>query len=173
MSKQDLIDLVQGLQEAAVQHTHFLLALAETSGNRAGKTVETPEKIAERANKIRDICHKEIEKQMKWQPSCKTSSTKWSSQCVVPSTEVFSKVFGVEEGAKPWKQKKISTSEFQQLFGHISKSVSYRIVQVARWKSADLDARCRYNYLNITSDTVSIQWKPDDMTFEVSGTYGI
>jgi len=33
--------------------------------------------------------------------------------------------------------------------------------------------QCRYNYLNVTGDTVSLQWKPDDMTFKVSGTYGI
>lgn len=112
MSKQDLIDLVQGLQEAPVQHTHFLQALAETSDTRAGKAAESPEKIAERACKIQDICHKEIEKQMKWQPSCKQGSTKRSYQCVVPSTEMFNKVFGVGEGAKAWKQKKISTPEF-------------------------------------------------------------
>lgn len=103
MSKEDLIGLVQGLQEAAVQHTHFLQALAETSGNRAGKAAETPEKIPERARKIRDICHKKIGKQMKWQPSCKKGSSRWSYECVVPSTEVFNQVFRVEEGAKPRK----------------------------------------------------------------------
>jgi len=123
MSKEELIVLVQRLQEAAVQQDRDFQALAETSGNRAAKAEETPEKINERALKIREICHKEIGKQMKWQPSCKQGSTKWSYQCVVPSTDVFNKVFKVEEGAKPWKQKKISTTEFQQLFGHISKSV--------------------------------------------------
>ena len=32
--------------------------------------------------------------------------------------------------------------------------------------------QCRYNYLRITSELVTIKWNEDDRMFTVSGTYG-
>lgn len=87
--------------------------------------VWTPVKISERAQKIRDICAKEIKKQMKWQPSCKSGTTKWSYTEVVPNQEVFRAVMREENNAKSWKLRKISTGEFAELFGHIEASVSH------------------------------------------------
>lgn len=125
-SKAAIVTLQKALHDShnGVQKSR---ALAETTGNRGPPTQDstwTAEKVAERAEKVRDICHKEIKKQMKWQPSCKQGTTKWSYTGVVPNAEVFNKVFEIEEGAKAWKQKKISTSEFGSIFGRITASVS-------------------------------------------------
>ena len=64
-TNEELIEVIKTLQQALRESQ----ALAETSGNASKQSsVETwpPEKIAERAEKVRELCHKEIKKQMKW-----------------------------------------------------------------------------------------------------------
>ena len=100
-------------------------ALKEISAN-ASKTqadVWTPQKIAERAHKMKEICRKEIKKQMKWQPSCKTGTTKWSYTGIVPTYEVFREMINEQPFARPWKLSKISTRQFEEQFGSIQASV--------------------------------------------------
>ena len=91
----------------------------------------TPEKIAERAKKLQELCAKEIKKQMKWQPSCKQGTTKWSYTGIVPNPEVFREMMGEEKKAKAWKMKKLPIQEFRELFGHITASVSACMVKLA------------------------------------------
>jgi hypothetical protein len=71
------------------------------------------------------VCAAEIKKQMKWQPSCKKGSTKWSYIGIVPHEDVFYKLFGFEKPKKPWKQKKIDMNDFENSIDHISASVSF------------------------------------------------
>lgn len=101
-------------------------AAAIVPKSQASTNIWTPEKTAEKAKTIRLLVHKEIKKQMKWQPSCKTGKTKWSYKGMVPCQEVFDKIFGgQDEGKKKmWKMKKFSRGEFEGMFGHISASVS-------------------------------------------------
>jgi hypothetical protein len=103
---------------------------------------------------MRDLCAKGIKKQMKWQPSCKQGRTKWSYEGVAPNREVFCSMFSFETAGKPFKQKKITVSEFGKLFG-------------------DISASCRYNYLRITGENVNVHWSEEDKVFRVLGTYGI
>lgn len=70
------------------------------------------------------MCAAEIKKQMKWQPSCKTGTTKWSYTGIVPHEDVFYKLFGFEKPKKAWKQKKIDMADFEGKIGYISNSVS-------------------------------------------------
>ncbi|KAK5693015.1 hypothetical protein LTR97_010491 [Elasticomyces elasticus] len=44
---------------------------------------------------------------MKWQPSCKQGTTKWSYNGLVPHEDVFYKLFRFEKPKKTWKVKKI------------------------------------------------------------------
>lgn len=74
-------------------------------------------------NKTRDVCAAEIKKQMKWQPSCKTGTTKWSYTAKVPHEDVFYRLFGFEKPKKAWKQKKIDMADFEKSIGEITNSV--------------------------------------------------
>ena len=99
------------------------LSTLQQSGGSGGE-VWSDDKVAERAKKTRDVCAAEIKKQMKWQPSCKTGTTKWSYIGIVPHEDVFYKLFGFEKPKKAWKQKKIDMADFEEKIGYISNSVS-------------------------------------------------
>ncbi|TKA70635.1 hypothetical protein B0A55_05749 [Friedmanniomyces simplex] len=88
---QDLAEYALSLQEHASQ--------PDSSGAEAW----SDEKITERAAKTRDVCRAEIKKQMKWQPSCKAGTTKWSYTGLAPHEDVFYKLFQFEKPKKPWK----------------------------------------------------------------------
>ncbi|KAG9843727.1 hypothetical protein KCU98_g7624, partial [Aureobasidium melanogenum] len=55
---------------------------------------------------------------------------------------------------KPWKQKKIDMTDFENSIDHISASI-------------------RYGYLRLTGDGVKVNWDQDEKTFKLSGTYGL
>ncbi|KAI4725386.1 hypothetical protein E4T49_06855 [Aureobasidium sp. EXF-10728] len=130
------------------------LSALQQGGSGSSGEVWTEEKIAQRAKKTRDVCAAEIKKQMKWQPSCKKGSTKWSYTGIVPHEDVFYKLFGFEKPKKPWKQKAIDMVDFEQRIGDISASI-------------------RYNTLNLTGDSVKVHWDQDEKTFKLTGTYGL
>jgi hypothetical protein len=115
-------------------------ALKESSGNASkDQTVPwTPEKIAERAQKVREICGKEIKKEMKWQPSCKRGTTKWSYTGVVPTQDVFREVIHEDKNVKLGKMKKISTHDFAEIFGYIQAFVSTIFIAPEHWVKADV-----------------------------------
>ncbi|THW77004.1 hypothetical protein D6D19_02633 [Aureobasidium pullulans] len=129
------------------------LSTLQQSGGSGGE-VWSDDKVAERAKKTRDVCAAEIKKQMKWQPSCKTGTTKWSYTGIVPHEDVFYKLFGFEKPKKAWKQKKIDMADFEGKIGYISNSI-------------------RYNNLRITGDGVKVHWDQEEKTFKLTGTYGL
>ena len=70
------------------------------------------------------MAHSAIRKQMKWQPSCRRGSSRWSYESVVPHEDVFFAAFELEKGdKKAWKQKKMSLKEFQDVVGELSANV--------------------------------------------------
>lgn len=109
---------------------------------------------------------------MKWQPTCKTGTTKWSYTGLVPHEDVFYKLFGFEKPKKAWKQKKIDIGDFEnkdrlhQQFG--------RIPELGSDKSGEVltSRQIRYN-LRITGDAVKVHWDQEEKTFKLSGTYGL
>ena len=114
----------------------------------------TEKQVKETAAKLAVIAHKEIKKQMKWQPSCKRGSSKWSYTATVPDPAVLFALFNLEAGGKQWKQKKLALAEFQDALGYIRVS-------------------CRYNYLSMTGEHVNLRFDSEALSWSVSGTYGI
>ncbi|KAF1812947.1 hypothetical protein P152DRAFT_331654 [Eremomyces bilateralis CBS 781.70] len=112
------------------------------------------EELEAKAVQLIDICRREIKKQMKWQPSCKRGTTKWSYQGMVPNEDVFYRMVRIEKGNKGWKKKQMPMADFRRRFGHVEASI-------------------RYGTLMITGDHVNVQWDPEEKTFKLSGTYGL
>ncbi|CAF9925754.1 MAG: hypothetical protein HETSPECPRED_005922 [Heterodermia speciosa] len=112
------------------------------------------EKIAERTNKLADQAAKAIKKQMKWQPSCKRGTTKWSHTGVALNAQVFFSMMNLPQNGKAWKQKKISRREFK---------IAIR----------DKGFSNRYGRLRITGEHVNIKWAAEENSFTLSGTYDL
>ena len=83
----------------------------------------TDDKIKDTAYKLRITVAKDIKKQMKWQPSCRTGTTKWSYSSAVAHEDVFYRAFRIEKGGEKWKQKKVPMRDFEGVVGSISASV--------------------------------------------------
>jgi hypothetical protein len=113
------------LAKYALDLQNQLSAVPQAGSSASAGEGWTEDKIAERARKTRDVCSTEIRKQMKWQPSCKKGSTKWSYTGIVPHEDVFYKLFRMEKPKKAWKQKSIDMNDFIQAIGAITASVSY------------------------------------------------
>jgi hypothetical protein len=116
------------LAKHALDLQNQLSAVPQGGSSASAGEVWTEDKIAERARKTRDVCSTEIRKQMKWQPSCKKGSTKWSYSGMVPHEDVFYKLFRLEKPKKPWKQKAIDMSDFNQSIGAITSTVSLTLL---------------------------------------------
>jgi len=91
---------------------------------------------------------------MKWQPSCKTKGKRWTYSAMVPNAEIFFKLFKLDEEKKAWKQKKIFLEEFEAITGELSTSI-------------------RYGHLVITSKEITVRWSKEELSFSVSGLYGL
>lgn len=102
------------------------VALVEVCGNqrKLPDDIWSPEKIADRAEKIRSICQKEVKKQLKWVPSCKKGTARWSYTAAVPVRDVYIKMFDLDANAKEVKGKKLSLDEFRRAIGNVEASVS-------------------------------------------------
>jgi hypothetical protein len=118
LSHEELVQTAMVLQKALAASQISAAAVPKQSAS-----IWTPEKVSEKAKTVRLLVNKEVKKQMKWQPSCKTGGTRWSYKGIVPCQEVFDKIFGNEGGKKAWKMKKFSRAEFEGMFGHITASV--------------------------------------------------
>ncbi|KAL8819074.1 MAG: hypothetical protein Q9223_002410 [Gallowayella weberi] len=92
--------------------------------------------------------------EMKWKPSCKTGSARFSYSAVVASRDVFLSLFRL---AADWKQKQVQfdPAEFQDTtHTHISTSI-------------------RYGHLNVIGSKVTVRWDANELTFTVTGSYGL
>lgn len=129
-------------------------ALTNSTINVAAAQTLSPFQVAERADELASMCAKGIKKQMKWQPSCKNGTTRWSFSGVSPSPEVFFKMLRLPSGGKPWKMKKITREDFESAVG-------------------DIDVSVRCATLRITSAQINVKWTPETNEFSLSGTYGL
>ncbi|KAL9003764.1 MAG: hypothetical protein Q9188_003388 [Gyalolechia gomerana] len=118
----------------------------------------TPELLVEdirrKVSKARDMMEKGIRSQMKWKPSCKTGNVRFSYSGVVASPTIFLTLFRL---SADWKKKQIKLEpvEFQDT------------------THTELTTSIRYGSLNITGKNVTVRWDPEDLTFTVTGTYGL
>ncbi|GAA6004839.1 uncharacterized protein JCM10292_002535 [Rhodotorula paludigena] len=132
--------------------------LAAASGNAQAQQPEwTDEQVKAKAKQVADLALKGIKSSMKWQPTCKKGTTKWSYTGVVPRHDVFYTLFGFEEPktkSKMWKQKKLEMRDFEKAIGCISVSI-------------------RYGSLSVTGQTVMLHWDAENSQFTLKGTYGL
>ncbi|KAE8454319.1 hypothetical protein EG329_005244 [Mollisiaceae sp. DMI_Dod_QoI] len=132
------------------------LALSTSSANvvKAPAEADDPIKVKEMTRKLSNMMSSGITKQMKWQPSCKTSGKRWTYSSMVPSEAIFYKLFRLKEEKKAFKQKKILLNDFENITGELSASI-------------------RYGYLRVVSKDITLKWDKDALSFSVSGLYGL
>ncbi|MCJ1439166.1 hypothetical protein MMC27_008557 [Xylographa pallens] len=87
-------------------------------------------------------------------PSCKTKGKRWTYSAMVPDAEVFLNLFSFVEEKKAWKQKKISLDAFEAITGELRASI-------------------RYGHLGVISKDITVRWNEEDLSFSVSGLYGL
>ncbi|KAL8866437.1 MAG: hypothetical protein Q9174_006305 [Haloplaca sp. 1 TL-2023] len=147
MSKDDLVAHILKLQSQ-------ILSIAQTPPSPPATPGLSEDEINRKATKAREMMAKGIKSQMKWKPSCKTSGARFSYSGVVASPQVFLKVFRL--GAD-WKKKQLQfePAEFEHTTG------------------TDMTTSIRYGYLNLTGKHVTVRWDANDLTFTVTGSYGL
>ncbi|KAI1084985.1 hypothetical protein F5B20DRAFT_520487 [Whalleya microplaca] len=92
---------------------------------------------------------------MKWVPSCRRGTARWSYTGSVSDPAVFFKTFGespTDAKGKKWKQKRVPVHEI--FFGNIEASI-------------------RFGSLKITGTHVTLKWDEENSMFTVSGRYGL
>ncbi|KAE8215849.1 hypothetical protein CF327_g969 [Tilletia walkeri] len=127
---------------------------APAAGASAAAPTWTPAKIVEVATRVRKNTHDAIVKQMKWQPTCRKGTTKWSISVLASAPEVMKAALGLPANEKEFKLKKLTMDEFERAFGTIHVSI-------------------RYGSLYVTGKTVTLRWDPSSCEFTLNGTYGL
>ncbi|CDO73361.1 hypothetical protein BN946_scf185008.g124 [Trametes cinnabarina] len=128
-------------------------AAAHAAGSSAppARPAKTREQLETEAEKIARAAQSGIKKQMKWRPSCKDGSARWTYDGICPDPEVFGVLMGLD-GPPKFKMKKFSVEEFEDLIG-------------------PCQASARYDNMYITGKDVNVRWS-DTGEFKFSGTYG-
>ncbi|KAL8920192.1 MAG: hypothetical protein Q9172_004603 [Xanthocarpia lactea] len=112
------------------------------------------EEVYNKASKARELMEKGIKSQMKWKPSCKTRGARFSYSGVVASAQVFQRMFRLPAD---WKKKQLQfgPAEFQDT------------------TRTDISTSIRFGHLNITGKNITVRWDANDLTFTVTGSYGL
>ncbi|KAI1140637.1 hypothetical protein F5Y05DRAFT_410484 [Hypoxylon sp. FL0543] len=113
--------------------------------------------VRDKAYALRNLVYRQIKRQMKWTPSCRTGRARWSYNGGVANAAIFLRAFRLEatnEKGKKWKQKKIPIDEFESCIGEVTASI--------RWGS-----------LRMMGPHVNLKWDEEDNMFTVSGKYGL
>ncbi|KAL7621011.1 hypothetical protein AAE478_008323 [Parahypoxylon ruwenzoriense] len=116
-----------------------------------------PSVVREKAQRLSVLVYRQIKRQMKWVPSCRMGTARWSCSLNVPNAAVFFRLFRLEPTdakGKKWKQKKIPVGDFEYCVGEVEASI-------------------RYGALRIMGPHVNLKWNEEDLAFTVSGKYGL
>ncbi|KAF2492302.1 hypothetical protein BU16DRAFT_542206 [Lophium mytilinum] len=146
MDKQELISHVLKLQ------SHIASTSNDTPANASPPGI-TPEELAAKTSKTRDMMVRGIKSQMKWKPSCKTNSAKFSYEASVTNPAIFHKLFKTPAG---WKKKQLQ----------------YSPEEFAEFTRCYIEASIRYDTLSIQGKLVTVKWDEEGSVFKVSGNYG-
>lgn len=116
----------------------------------AGKVI-SPEKVKESADKLKKLVIRGVKSQMKWKPSCKRGSARfsWGSLC---DEDTFRAFMDIPQNQKA-KGKKFTADEFQDFLG------------------TDLTSSIRYGYLYLRGNANVTYTK--DGEIKVTGGYGL
>jgi hypothetical protein len=161
LSRDELVEHVLGLQQ---QLKDALAAVPKAKEF-------TPNELAEKSSKARQMLVKGIEKQMKvsrdsvatcpdphadiiqWTPSCKPGKARFVYEGHIEHRRVFRAMLKLPDSHEK-KMFKVSANDFEHDIGQPR-------------------GRVRYADLRITSSDVNIRWTPEENVFKVSGTYGV
>jgi len=142
--------LKKALKEATAQGG----VTTSTTGASAAVAVVDPEKAKLAGMKLRQLCIRGIKSQMKWKPSLKhkTARFSWSSMCDDATYRVF-RGFSLTDKTKI--PAKMTLEDFQDLMGqHISASI-------------------RYGSLDLCGEKVNITYSQATGELKVTGSYGL
>ena len=104
--------------------------VADNTETGPSDTALTDAQIKENPTKLTDVAQREIKKQMKWVPSCKRGTAKWSYTASVPEESVLYAMLNltVNPKNKKWKQKKLPVRDFERAVGNIEARIRYGYV---------------------------------------------
>ncbi|KAI0384393.1 hypothetical protein F5Y04DRAFT_277766 [Hypomontagnella monticulosa] len=139
------------------QKTAATAPVASTSASASTVGPVDPSVIRQRAYTLRNAVYRQIKKQMKWTPSCRYGSARWSYTSSVPNPAVFFRMFRLEPTGpkgKKWKQKKMPIHDFEGCIGEVEGSL-------------------RWGTLRLMPPHVNMKWNEEDNMFTVSGKYGL
>lgn len=151
LSKEELIEELERHQQIIVE----LKKKAKTSNSSTStqKSID-PDKLAERVSKIKKLAAQQIKKQMKWKPSCKYGTPRWSWSTFVDEN-VFRALRGLKEGEKT-KGTKLSPDAFEEMVG------------------TELCTSIRYGgQLTLKGENVNITYNSKEGQMRISGGYGL
>lgn len=116
-------------------------------------TVASPEQLEAQAAQLRQRMAQGIQNQMKWKPSCKRGTARFSYEghCDEPTFRVLMKLTDKEKT----KGKRMEASQFQDLVLEES-----------------LSANIRYGALYLCGN-INVSYSPADNTIKVTGGYGM
>ncbi|KAF2631536.1 hypothetical protein BU25DRAFT_407188 [Macroventuria anomochaeta] len=121
--------------------------------NAPGPKAYSPEDLDDMMKQARKMLVEGIERlMMKWTPSCKTGTARFTYECQVSSPYIYKLVLGLPSGHNK-KKFKMSVSDFHNTVGRPKGKV-------------------RHNVLVITGSDVSVRWMPDESIYKISGTFG-
>lgn len=120
---------------------------------RAAPAEISPEKAREKADKLRTHAYRGIKSQMKWKPSCKHGSARFSytAMCSEPT---FRQFMNLEDKDKT-KGQKMEADDFEPKI-------------LGQYVSASI----RYGYLSLKG-TVNVTFSPKNSEIKITGGYGI
>jgi DUF438 domain-containing protein len=112
-----------------------------------------PAKVAAKAEKLKTMASQQIKRQMKWKPSCKhgTSRFSWSG---ISDEHTFRSFMGLSPKDKV-KGGRLSIEKFENLVGK------------------EITASIRYGHLRLKGETVNITYKQADNEIKITGGYGL
>ena len=144
---------------AALQERDELIAKLQGDNKRLKTTASapvaavSPEKVQEKATRLRTLAYKGIKSQMKWKPSCKRGNARFAYEgvCDEATFRVFMRIAEKDKT----KGKRMEAENFQdEILGET------------------LSASIRYGYLYLKG-TVGIAFKKEDNIIKITGGYGM
>ncbi|KAJ9123108.1 hypothetical protein QFC22_001298 [Naganishia vaughanmartiniae] len=159
LSQSDLADALIRLRRAYVAEQEMnkalqkALTVAAAAVPPAVPEVWSLDKIQAKVRQASALAYKGIASQMKWTPSCRSGTARFSYTCALPNEDIFRALVKIPDEKKTPKMYKMPKPTFFSVFGEPEKSV-------------------RYDTLFITGEHVNARWNPDDKEFSLSGTFG-
>ncbi|CAB9501984.1 expressed unknown protein [Seminavis robusta] len=153
MTQRELIATLQDRDANIIKLESECKRLKKSTSSEGPVVAVSPEKIQAQAQKVRSMAYKGIKSQMKWKPSCKHGTARFSYEGMCDEA-AFRAFMGLTEKEKT-KGKRMESGAFEnKILGQ------------------SLEASIRYGYLYLKGN-VNISFSKDECTVKITGGYGI